>query len=65
MNHRQHLEQLGVEKQKLIAKLNEIEGAMKYAIQCLKYEAESELDQPSDTKASSQESKAESSKSKA
>ena len=42
MNHRQHLEQLGLEKQKLIAALNEIEGAMKYAIQCLKSEAEPE-----------------------
>ena len=65
MNHRQHLEQLGLEKQKLIAALNEIEGAMKYAIQCLKSAAEPESGQPSDTKASSQDSKTVSSKLKA
>ena len=65
MNHKERLEQLGLEKQKLIAGLNEIEGAMKYAIQCLKSEAEPESGQPSDTKASSQESEKMSSKSKA
>ena len=65
MNHKERLEQLGLEKQKLIASLNEIEGAMKYAIQCLQAEASSAEYQPSDTKASTQESKTVSSKSKA
>ena len=65
MDHKQQLEQLGYEKQKLLTALNEIEGAMKYAIQCLKSEAEPESGQPSDTKASSQESKTKASKLKA
>ena len=65
MDHKQQLEQLGYEKQKLLTALNEIEGAMKYAVQCLKSEAVLESDQPSDTEASTQESKTESSKSKA
>ena len=65
MNHKERLEQLGLEKQKLIAALNEIEGAMKYAIQCLQSEASTAKSQPLDTKASTQESKEGLSKSKA
>ena len=65
MNHRQQLEQLGLEKQKLIAALNELEGAMKYAIQCLQTEASSEESQPSDIKASEIQPEKMSSKSKA
>ncbi len=65
MNHREKLEQLALEKQKLIAQLNEIEGAMKYAIQCLQSEATSEQSLPSDTKASKQPEETELSKSKA
>ena len=52
MDHKQQLEQLGYEKQKLLTALNEIEGAMKYAVQCLKSEAVPESNQPSDTEAS-------------
>ena len=55
MDHKQQLEQLGYEKQKLLTALNEIEGAMKYAVQCLKSEAAPESTQPSDTEASTQE----------
>ena len=65
MNLKQQLEQLGYEKQKLLTALNEIEGAMKYAVQCLKSEAIAEESQPSDTEALTQESKTKSSKSKA
>jgi len=65
MNHKEKLEKLGLEKQKLIAALNEIEGAMKYAIQCLQSEATSEQSLPSDIKASKQPKETELSKSKA
>ena len=58
MNHKERLEQLGLEKQKLIAGLNEIEGAMKYAIQCLQSEASSAKSQPLNTEASTPQEEA-------
>ena len=65
MDHRQQLEQLGLEKQKLIAALNEVEGAMKYAVQCLNSELKSEESLPSDKEASEIQPEKMSSKSKA
>ena len=65
MNHKEKLEKLGLEKQKLIVALNEIEGAMKYALQCLQSEATSEESLPSDIEASKQPEETGSSKSKA
>ena len=64
MNLKEKLQQLAVERQKLTVTLYEISGAMKILEQQI-LEAEPELNQPSDTVASSQESKTESSKSKA
>jgi len=64
MNLKEKLQQLALERQNLQIALYEISGAMKILEQQI-LEAEPELAQPSDTKASSQESKAESSKSKA
>ena len=64
MNLKEKLQQLALERQRLQIALYEISGAMKILEQQI-LEAEPELAQPSDTKASSQESKAESSKSKA
>ena len=64
MNLKEKLQQLALERQRLQIALYEISGAMKILEQQI-LEAEPESSQPSDTKASTQESKAESSKSKA
>ena len=64
MNLKEKLQQLAVERQNLQIALYELSGAMKILEQQI-LEAEPESNQPSDTKASNQESKAESSKSKA
>ena len=64
MNLKEKLQQLAIERQNLQIALYEISGAMKILEQQI-LEAEPELNQPSDTKASSQESKKVSSKSKA
>ena len=64
MNLKEKLQQLAVERQNLQIALYEVNGAMKLLEQQI-LEAEPELNQPSDTKASTQESKAVSSKSKA
>ena len=64
MNLKEKLQQLAVERQNLTVALYEVSGAMKILEQQI-LEAEPESSQPSDTKASTQESKAESSKSKA
>ena len=64
MNLKEKLQQLALERQNLQIALYEISGAMKILEQQI-LEAEPELAQPSDTKASSQESKKVSSKSKA
>ena len=65
MNHKEKLEQLALEKQKLIAQLNEIEGAMKYAVQCLNAELKSEESLPSNKEALKTQPEKMSSKSKA
>ena len=64
MNLKEKLQQLALERQNLQIAMYEISGAMKILEQQI-LEAEPELNQPSDTVASSQESKTESSKSKA
>ena len=64
MNLKEKLQQLALERQNLQIALYEVSGAMKILEQQI-LEAEPELNQPSDTVASSQESKTESSKSKA
>ena len=64
MNLKEKLQQLALERQNLQIALYEINGAMKILEQQI-LEAEPELIQPSDTKASSQESAKVSSKSKA
>jgi len=64
MNLKEKLQQLAIERQNLQIALYEVSGAMKILEQQI-LEAEPELNQPSDTKASSQESKKVSSKSKA
>ena len=64
MNLKEKLQQLAQERQNLQVAMIEITGAMKILEQQI-LEAEPELNQPSDTKASTQESKAMSSKSKA
>ena len=64
MNLKEKLQQLALERQNLQIALYEVNGAMKILEQQI-LEAEPELNQPSDTKASSQESEAVSSKSKA
>ena len=64
MNLKEKLQQLAQERQSLQVAMIEITGAMKILEQQI-LEAEPELNQPSDTEASSQESKAVSSKSKA
>ena len=64
MNLKEKLQELALERQNLQIALYEISGAMKILEQQI-LEAEPELVQPSDTKALTQESKAESSKSKA
>ena len=64
MNLKEKLQQLALERQNLQVALYEISGAMKILEQQI-LEAEPESSQPSDTKAATQESKAESSKSKA
>ena len=63
MNLKEKLQQLALERQNLQIALYEVSGAMKILEQQI-LEAEPELNQPSDTVASSQESKTESSKSK-
>ena len=63
MNLKEKLQELAQERQKLQITMIEITGAMKILEQQI-LEAEPELNQPSDTVASSQESKTESSKSK-
>ena len=65
MNHREKLEELALEKQKLLAQLNEIEGAMKYAVQCLNSELKSEESLPSNKEALKTQPEKMSSKSKA
>ncbi len=64
MNLKKKLQQLAIERQNLQIALYEVSGAMKILEQQI-LEAEPESGQPSDTEASSQESKAVSSKSKA
>ena len=64
MNLKEKLQQLALERQNLQIALYEINGAMKILEQQI-LEAEPESNQPSDTKASSQESETVSSKSKA
>ena len=64
MNLKEKLQQLAIERQKLQIALYEVSGAMKILEQQI-LEAEPESSQPSDTKASTQESKTVSSKSKA
>ena len=64
MNLKEKLQQLAQERQSLQVAMIEITGAMKILEQQI-LEAEPELNQPSDTEALTQESKKESSKSKA
>ena len=64
MNLKEKLQQLALERQNLQIALYEVSGAMKILEQQI-LEAEPESGQPLDIKASTQESKAESSKSKA
>ena len=64
MNLKEKLQQLALERQNLQIALYEVSGAMKILEQQI-LEAEPESAQPSDTKASSQESKKVLSKSKA
>ena len=64
MNLKEKLQQLAQERQNLQVAMIEITGAMKILEQQI-LEAEPESGQPSDTKASTQESKAESLESKA
>ena len=64
MNLQERLQQLAVERQNLTIALHEINGAMKILEQQI-LEAEPVSTPPSDTKASTQEPKIESSKSKA
>ena len=64
MNLKEKLQQLAIERQNLQIALYEVNGAMKILEQQI-LESEPESGQPSDTKASSQESEAVSSKSKA
>ena len=64
MNLKEKLQQLALERQNLQIALYELNGAMKILEQQI-LEAEPELNQPSNTEASSQESKTVSSKSKA
>ena len=64
MNLKEKLQQLASERENLIISLHQISGAMKILEQQI-LEAEPESSRPSDTKASIQELKTESSKSKA
>ena len=64
MNLKDKLQQLALERQNLQIALYEVSGTMKILEQQI-LEAEPESSQPSDTKASTQESKTVSSKSKA
>tara|TARA_R100000734_G_C3230452_1_gene38661 strand:+ start:315 stop:509 length:195 start_codon:yes stop_codon:yes gene_type:complete len=64
MNLKEKLQQLASERENLIITLHQINGAMKLLEQQI-LEAEPESNQPSDTKASNQESKEGLSKSKA
>ena len=64
MDYKAKLQQLALERQNLQIAMYEINGAMKILEQQI-LETEPESAQPSDTKASSQESKKVSSKSKA
>ena len=64
MNLKEKLQQLAIERQNLQIALYEVRGAMKILEQQI-HEAEPESNQPSDTKASTQESKEGLSKSKA
>ena len=64
MNLKEKLQQLALERQNLQIALYEVSGAMKILEQQI-LEAEPESNQPLDTEASSQESKIESSESKA
>ena len=64
MNFKEKLQQLAIERQNLQIALYEVSGAMKILEQQI-LEAEPEANQPSDTEASTPESKRESSKSKA
>ena len=64
MNLKEKLQELAKQREQLWVVLHETNGAMKILEQQI-LEAEPELNQPSDTKASSQESEKVSSKSKA
>ena len=64
MNLKEKLQELAIERQNLQIALYEVSGAMKILEQQI-LEVEPESNQPSDTKASTQESKAESLESKA
>ena len=64
MNLKDKLQQLALERQNLQIAIYEVNGAMKILEQQI-LEAEPESNQPLNTEASTQESKAESSKSKA
>jgi len=66
MNLQERLQQLAQQREQLWIALHETNGAMKILEQqILETQAAPELNQPSETRASSQESKTESSKSKA
>ena len=66
MNLQERLQQLAQQREQLWIALHETNGAMKLLEQqILETQAVPELNQPSETRASSQESKTESSKSKA
>ena len=64
MNYKEKLQQLAIERQNLQIALYEINGAMKLLEQQI-LETESESNQPLSTEASTQQSKAKLSKSKA
>ena len=64
MNLKERLQQLAQQREQMWIALHETNGAMKILEEQI-LEAEPELNQPSDTEASSQESKTASSKSKA
>ena len=64
MNLKERLQQLAQQREQMWIALHETNGAMKILEQQI-LEAEPELNQPSDTEASSQESNTASSKSKA
>ena len=66
MNLQERLQQLAQQREQIVVALHEVNGAMKLLEeQILETQESPEANQPSDTEASTQESKAVSSKSKA